>query len=152
MEDSRMYEFGYHITTKLDEARVPQIHAEVEGLISKAGGTVMESHIPERRHLSYPIKHENEAFFGWITFGLENGEFLAELDEWARLNADIVRHITLRIEAESDKRATKQAAHLERKAAKAAKEGAAVKKTTSETKADDTGKQDTQLEDVLGNL
>ena len=145
MEDSRMYEFGYHITTKLDEARVPQIHAEVEGLISKAGGTVMESHIPERRHLSYPIKHLTEVFFGWVTFGLENGEFLAELDEWARLN-------TLRIEAESDKRATKQAAHLERKAAKAAKEGAAVKKTTSETKADDTGKQDTQLEDVLGNL
>jgi ribosomal protein S6 len=152
MEDSRMYEFGYHITTKLDEARVPQIHAEVEGLITKAGGTIMESHIPERRRLSYPINHQSEVFFGWVTFGLENGEFLAELDEWARLNAELVRHVTLRLEPESDKRATKQAAHLERKAAKTAKEGAAVKKTTVEKKSDDTGKLETQLEDVLGNL
>ena len=35
---------------------------------------------------------------------------------------------------------------------KAAKEGAAVKKTTTETKAEDTGKLEQQIEDVIGNL
>jgi hypothetical protein len=84
---------------------------------------------------------------------VEDGTLLQELDEWARLHPEVLRHITLKLEPESDKRAIKQAEHLERKAAKAAKEGAAAKKTTTtEKKAEDTGKLEQQIEDVIGNL
>lgn len=154
MVESRNYEFAYHITTVLDEARVPSIHAEVEALIQKHGGIITSSQQPERKRLSYPIKHQTQSFFAWVQFGTETaGTLLPELDEWARLHTEVLRHVTLKLEPESDKRAIKQAAHLERKAAKAAKEGAAApKKTAAEKPAEDKGKLEKQIEDVIGNL
>jgi ribosomal protein S6 len=153
MAESREYEFAYHITTQLDEARVPAIQQEVEQLITKRGGTIIFSQQPERKRLSYELKHQSQSFFAWVQFAADNTELLAELDEWARLHPEVLRHITLKLEVESDKRAIKQAEHLERKAAKAAKEGVPLaKKTTPEKKAEDTGKLEQQLEDVIGNL
>lgn len=152
MEESRNYEFAYHITTVMDEAKVPAIQQEVEALIAKRGGFITFSQQPERKKLSYPIKHQHQSFFAWVQFAAHDGELLPELDEWARLHPEVLRHVVLKLESESDKRAIKQAEHLERKAAKAAKEGSAVKKTTAETPATDKGKMEKELEDVIGNL
>lgn len=152
MEENRNYEFAYHVTAQMDEAKIPAIQQEVEQLITKSGGVITFSQQPERKRLSYEIKHQRQSFFAWVQFTADNGELIAELDEWARLHPEVLRHITLKLEPESDKRALKQAEHLERKAAKAAKEGAATKKTTPEKKAEDTGKLEQQIEDVIGNL
>ena len=152
MVESRNYEFAYHITTVLDETKVPSIHQEVEALISKHGGAITSSRQPERQKLSYPIKHQTQSFFAWVQFMTDSDTLLPELDEWARLHTEVLRHVTLKLEPESDKRAVKQAEHLERKAAKVAREGAAAKKTTLETPAADTGKLEKQIEDVIGNL
>lgn len=156
MEESRNYEFAYHITTVLDEAKVPAIQQEVEQLIQKHGGSITSSQQPERKNLSYPIKHQRQSFFAWVRFTADDAELLPELDELARLHPEILRHITLKLESESDKRALKQAEHLERKAAKAAKEGAAIsanrRKDASEKKSEDSGKLEQQIDDVIGNL
>jgi len=152
MGEPRNYEFAYHITTVLDEAKVPSIHADVEALIQKHGGVITSAQQPERRKLSYPINHQTQSFFAWVQFSTDSDMLLPELDEWARLHTEVLRHVTLKLEAESDKRAIKQAEHLERKAAKAAKEGATVKKTAPEKPAEDKGKLEQQIEDVIGNL
>jgi ribosomal protein S6 len=152
MVEPRNYEFACHITTQIDEAKVPAVWAEVEALISKNGGVITFAQQPERKRLSYPIKHQNQSFFAWVQFTTDREELLHELEEWARLHPEVFRHIVLKLEAESDKRATEQAAHLERKAAKQAKEGAAVKKTTPEKPAADKGKLEKDIEDIIGNL
>jgi len=152
MEESRNYEFAYHVTALLDEAKIPSIHQEVEQLIQKNGGVITSSQQPERRKLSYAIKHQTQSFFAWVVFSTDSDTLLPELDEWARLHTEILRHVTLKLEHESDKRAIKQAEHLERKAAKIAREGAAVKKVTAEKPAENTGKLEKQIEDVIGNL
>ena len=152
MEEPRNYEFAYHITTQLDEARVPQIQQEIEAIVAKHGGVITASQSPQPKRLSYPIKHQGQSFFGWVQFTAEDEKVLAELDEHARLHPEVLRHVTLRLEHESDKRAAKQAEHLERKAAKQAREGAAQKKTVTEKKSEDTGKLEKQLEDIIGNL
>ncbi len=152
MDEQRNYEFAYHITTQLDEARVPQIQQEVEALIAKHGGIIIAAQPPQPKRLSYPIAHQRQSFFGWVQFTASAGELLAELDEWARLHPEVLRHVTLKLEPESDKRAAKQQAHLERKAAKQAREGAAVKKTAPEKPAEDKGKLEKQLEEIIGNL
>ncbi len=151
MVESRNYEFACHITTQVDEAAVPALWAEVEAIIAKHGGTIAFAQQPERKRLSYPIKHQTQTFFAWVQFATESEELLAELKEWAT-RPEVMRHIVLKLEAESDKRAAKQAEHLERKAARQAKEGAATKKTTTEKPAADKGKMEKDLEDVLGNL
>lgn len=153
MEELRNYEFAYHITTQLDEAKVPQIQQDVEAIIAKHGGIITSSGQPAPKKLSYPINHQHQSFFGWCQFGVAQPEaLLAELDEFARLHTEILRHVTLKLEQESDKRAARQAEHLERKAAKAAREGTAIKKTVSEKKSEDQGKLEQQLEEVIGNL
>ncbi len=152
MEESRNYEFAYHVTTQVDEGKVPAIQQEVEGIIAKHGGVITASQAPQPKKLSYPIAHQTQSFFGWVQFSSSEPAVLTELDEFARLHPEILRHVTLKLEYESDKRAAKQAAHLERKAAKAAREGATVKKTVSEKPAEDKGKMEQQLEDVIGNL
>lgn len=152
MVESRNYEFACHITTQIDEAQVPTIWEKAQEIIGKHGGVITQSQPPQRQRLSYPIRHQQQSFFGWAQFSLDNAEGLQELDEWARLHGDIFRHIILKLDTESDKRAAKQAEHLERKAAKQAREGAAQKKTTTEKKSGDSGKLEKQLEDVLGNL
>lgn len=152
MVEPRNYEFACHITTQMDEAKVPAVWAEVEALIAKHGGIITAEQQPTSRRLSYPIKHQSQAFFAWAQFSTDKEELLRELEEWARLHTEVLRHVILKLEAESDKRATEQAAHLQRKAAKQAKEGAAVKKTVSEKPAADKGKMEKELEDILGNL
>ncbi len=152
MDEPRNYEFAYHLTTQLDEARVPQIQQEVEALIAKHGGVIIASQPPQPKRLSYPIAHQHQSFFGWVQFTASADELLPELDEWARLHPEVLRHVTLKLEPESDKRAAKQAAHLERKAAKQAREDAAVKKTAPEKKAEDTGKMEKDIEKLIGNL
>jgi ribosomal protein S6 len=152
MVEPRNYEFAYHLTTQMDEAKAPEIHAQVEALIAKHGGIITSSQQPSPKKLSYPIKHQRQSFFGWVQFSVESEALLPELDEWARLHTEVLRHIILKLEHESDRRAAKQAEHLERKAAKAAKEGAAVKKVATETPAQDKGKLEKQLEDIIGNL
>jgi ribosomal protein S6 len=152
MVEPRNYEFACHITTQIDEAKAPAIWSEVEALIQKHGGVIIFAQQPERKRLSYPIQHQTQAFFAWVQFSTDKEELLHEIEEWARLHPEILRHVMLKLEAESEKRAAKQAEHLERKAAKQAKEGAAVKKTVTEKPAADKGKLEKQLEDILGNL
>lgn len=152
MVEPRNYEFACHITAQMDEAAVPAVWQQVQELIGKHGGTIAAEQQPQRTRLSYEIKHQRQSFFGWVQFSTDKEELLHELDEWARLHTEVLRHITLKLEPESDKRAAKQAEHLERKAAKQAREGAAVKKTSTEKKAEDTGKMEKDIEDILGNL
>ena len=152
MVEPRNYEFACHFTTQLDEAKVPELWAQVTQTIGTHGGVITAEQPPQPQRLSYEIMHQSRTFFGWVQFQTDKEELLAALEEFCRMHPEVLRHIVLKLESESDKRAAKQAEHLERKAAKQAKEGSLQKKTVTEKKAEDTGKQDKELEDVLGNL
>jgi len=152
MVEPRNYEFACHITTQTEEANVAALWSEVEQMISKHGGVITFAQQPQPKRLSYPIKHQSQSYFAWTQFTTDDDELLGALQEWARTRPEVLRHIILKVEAESDRRAAKQQAHLERKAAQQAREGAAVKKTTVEKPAEDKGKLEKQLEDVLGTL
>ena len=152
MVESRNYEFACHFTTQLEEAAVPALWSEVEQMIAKHGGVVTFAQQPQPKRLSYPIRHQSQSFFAWTQFTTDKDELLAELTEWARTRPEVLRYVTIKLEAESDRRAAKQQAHLERKAAQLAREGAATKKTVTEKPAEDKGKLEKQLEDVLGTI
>lgn len=143
------YELGYHITTNVSEGRDVGVKDELEKLVSGAGGAVTFSQAPERKRLSYPIKHQNQAFFGWMQFSLADREQLPGIEEHLRLNGDILRYVILKLEPEKDKRTAPLAQAKERKAAK---EAAAKPRATTEKKAEDTGKMEKELEGVLENL
>ena len=155
-QELRNYELGYHVTANVAEGRQTQIKEELEKLVTEAGGTITFSQPPEIRKLSYPIKHQRQAFFGWVQFSLprpdedaeETTDVLAHLDEQLRLNNELLRYVVLRIEHEEDKRTAPLAASRERKAAAEA----AQPRTVDETKAEDAGKLESELDEALENI
>ena len=66
----------------LEESKVSEAKAQMEQIITGRSGTISFSKAPERIRLSYPINHNNSAFFGYIQFSLENAEeALKELND-----------------------------------------------------------------------
>lgn len=156
MEEARNYELGYHVTTNVTEGRQEEVKNELEKLVTDAGGAITFSQSPELKKLSYLINHQRQAFFGWMQFSLprpdedaeETKDALAAMDEQLRLNNELLRYVVLRLEPEEDKRTAPLAASRERKAAAEA----AQPKKVDEKKAEDVGKMESELEDVLENL
>lgn len=150
----RNYELGYHITTNVEEGRAEKVKDELEKLVTDSGGAITISQTPELKRLSYSIKHQRQAFFGWMQFSLpdseegDTGAMLSALDEQLRLSNELLRYVVLRLEHEEDKRTAPLAASRERKAAAEA----AKPRVVEEKKAEDTGKMESELEDVLENI
>ncbi|MBI4158513.1 MAG: 30S ribosomal protein S6 [Candidatus Yanofskybacteria bacterium] len=98
-----IYELAFHLNPDMEEAQARQSAQNIEHNITSAGGVVSFKKEPERTRLSYPIKHKNQAYFGYIHFNLESKENLATIDEQMRFNNDILRHLTVKIPADSGK-------------------------------------------------
>lgn len=152
----RNYELGYHVTTNVAEGRAEEVKNELEKLVTDSGGTITFSQTPELKRLSYLINHQRQALFGWMQFSLPRPDEDAEevtdpligIGEQLRLNSELLRYVVLRLEPEEDKRTAPLAASRERKAA----QEAAQPRKVEEKKAEDTGKLESQLEDVLENI
>jgi ribosomal protein S6 len=142
------YELGYHVTMDVEEGRAAEVKDDLEAWVTKAGCAITFSQPPERRHLSYPIKHQNQAYFGWLQFTLTDREKLTELDEHLRHYTDILRYVLLRLDPEEDKRTAPLAASRERKAAAEA----AKPRTVEEKPAEDKGKLEEQLSEALEGI
>ena len=157
MDEQRNYELAYHVNPTVEETKLTDIKMGLEKMITDAGGVIAFSQAPEKKHLSYPIDHQSQSFFGWAQFSLPRGELaegqtdpLAVLDEYLRLNTDIMRHVILKLEVESEKQAAKAQARIDRAKQRASKEAAKEKETPKEEKRG--GVIEKQLEDILGNL
>lgn len=148
MDDSQKqnYELAFHISPNLEQSRVAQIREELDKLITSHGGVITFTREPEKTRLSYPIRHERSAFFGYIQFSLNDASKLVEIEEQLRLNNDIMRYLMLKLQTDQEraKALSKMAAHKERQERR-------VKKPTA-AKPEDTKEMEKQLEDVIGNL
>lgn len=151
MEDSlrQNYELAYHIQPNVDEKRILEVKEGLEELITKQGGAITFSKVPERTHLSYPIRRERSSYFGYVQFSLTKpADALPALEEHIKLNADIIRHLTLKLETDAQKQKTlaKMAEHKERQERRVKRQAA-----TTGPKAD-SKEMEKQLEEVIGNL
>ena len=98
-----IYELAFHLNPDLEEAQAQQLAKNIENHITSAGGVVSFKKEPEKVHLSYPIKHKKQSYFGYIHFTLEVAENLAGIDEQVRHNNDILRYLVVKVPAESGK-------------------------------------------------
>ncbi len=60
------------------------------------------------KSLSYPIKHQNKAFYAHFEFSSEPSS-IPPLDKKLKLNEDIIRYLLLRIEAKKARKPAKPA-------------------------------------------
>jgi len=152
----RNYELAFHINPNLDEARIMEIANELKSNLEKAGAMVSFAKDPERQHLSYEIAHNKNSYFGYIQFNLPSANEdaisgLAGVEEYIKLNNDILRSLILRLPSDAQKsqaleRQMKARERLEKRAQATAKSPQATKPAA------DGAKLDKAVEDIIDKL
>ena len=146
MKEQQNYELAFHLTPNLEEAKVQETKQALEKAITGRNGNVLFSREPEKIHLSYPIKHNDNAFFGYIQFTIENAEeALKEIPDELKLNNDILRYMIIKVPSAGQRReAVLKQVKAKERTERRAKEKAATPEETKE--------MEKKLEDILGNL
>lgn len=145
MSASQNYELAFHLNPNLEETKVEEIKQNIETLITQGKGIVSYSKDPEKIHLSYPVKHQNYGYFGFIHFNLPEREALEQINEQLKLNSDVLRYLAIKMPSDLQKRQSmlKQVKMRERVEKKAR-----VKAATPE----ESKELDKKLEDIIENL
>lgn len=81
-EGNLVYEVGFLLLPTLPEEKMPEIMANIKGIIEKSGGEIISEEAPKMRPLAYEmsklIQTKNtsfdHAYFGWVKFEIESAE------------------------------------------------------------------------------
>lgn len=116
MAEQRIYEVMFIIDAGASDEDVTRLSDGLLQIITDQGGTVTKNENMGRRTLAYPIDRKNEGIY--VLFEVEGtGGEIAELERRMRVNDQIIRYITVRVD-EDRRRADKFKAKRARKASK----------------------------------
>ncbi len=99
---ARIYEVGFLVNPTLTPDAAQAVRGQIEEMVTKAGGSVIDGENPRMRRLSYAIfgfingaKHAfTEAYFGWTKFELPV-EALDDLNASLKKKEEIIRFLTI---------------------------------------------------------
>lgn len=89
------YELAFHLIQTLDEEAIQAETKLIEDLIGQHGGFVLHSKKPEKRHLSYPIRHQIYAFFGFIDFTV-SADKIKRITDQLKLDKNVLRSMIVK--------------------------------------------------------
>jgi small subunit ribosomal protein S6 len=96
---TRQYEFIYIVSPDASEQQVADLHALVEGVVSRFGGRIDNTENWGRRKLAYEIGRHKEGIYV-LELISGSGEMVKELDRRMRVNDQVVRHLAVRVDEE----------------------------------------------------
>ena len=116
MAEKRVYEVIFIVDPDTQEDDMTKLTQNLSGVITDQGGTITRNEVLGRRQLAYRIGRKNEGVY--VLFEVEGtGGEIAELERRMRVNDQIMRYMTVRVDEERQ-RAEKLKARRQRKAAK----------------------------------
>ncbi len=90
----RPYELMCAFNPVLLESELKKKFKEVEEMVEKSGGKIVQTDVWGKRKMAYPIKLQKEG--SYIVWGLElKPESLKEFDEHFRIDKDVLRHLMM---------------------------------------------------------
>jgi small subunit ribosomal protein S6 len=94
---TRKYELVYVVSPEATEDQVTDLHAQVDAIVQRMGGTLEKTENWGRRKLAYEIGRHKEG-----TYVLEaidgTGELMKEIDRRLKVSDLIIRHLVVRID------------------------------------------------------
>jgi small subunit ribosomal protein S6 len=112
----RIYEVMFIVDTSVTEEEITRLNENLQQIITDQGGTITKTENIGRRQLAYQIGRKKEGFY--VLFEVEgSGREIAELERRMRVNDQVLRYITVRVD-EDRRRAEKFKAKRARKASK----------------------------------
>lgn len=116
MATQRVYEVMFIVDAGAADDEVTRIADSLQQIITDQGGNVTKRENMGKRQLAYEINHRTEGVYQ--LFEIEgSGREIAELERRMRVNDQIVRYLTVRVD-EDRRRAEKLKARRARKASK----------------------------------
>ena len=116
MAAQRVYEVMYIVDPDTVEDEVTRLSESLQHVITDQGGIVTKTEIMGRRALAYPINRKNDGIY--MLYEVEgSGREIAELERRMRVNDQVMRYITVRVD-EDRQRAEKFKAKRARRAGK----------------------------------
>jgi small subunit ribosomal protein S6 len=120
----RTYEVMFIVDTDVSEEDITRLSESLQTVITDQGGTITKNEDMGRRHLAYPIGRKTDGHY--ILFEVDgSGREIAELERRMRVNDQVIRYITVRVD-EDRRRAEKFKAKRARKASKRPASGSAT--------------------------
>ncbi len=116
MANQRTYEVMYIVDTEVSADDFTRLSETIQQIITDQGGTITKTEDMGRRSLAYPISHKNEGHYMLLEID-GTGREIAELERRMRVNDQIVRYLTVRVD-EDRQRAEKFKAKRSRRAGK----------------------------------
>ncbi|MDO8575016.1 MAG: 30S ribosomal protein S6 [bacterium] len=92
IESKKEYELAYLLAPDIAEENLNLETAELKRIISENSGEAIESEVPKKRWLAYPVKKQGQAYFGVIYFNMDK-ENLSEIKKNLLFNEKILRFL-----------------------------------------------------------
>ena len=116
MAAQRTYEVMFIVDTDATEDDITRLNENLQQVIREQGGTITKHENMGRRQLAYPIGRKTEGHY--VLFEVDgSGREIAELERRMRVNDQVIRYITVRVD-EDRRRAEKFKAKRARRASK----------------------------------
>jgi len=90
--EAKNYEIAYLLPSSIPEEEVLTHAGKISSLIEEMRGAIKRVEEPKKRRLSYQVKNQQNAYFGWTTFRMIP-EFLVNLNKKIRNSSDILRYL-----------------------------------------------------------
>lgn len=116
MAEKRTYEVVIIIDAKVSEDDLTTLTGNLQQTIERQGGAIVKSESMGRRRLAYEIDNRVEGQY-WLFEIDGSGQEVAELERRMRVNEQVVRYLTVRVDLDR-RRAEKFKAKRQRRAAK----------------------------------
>lgn len=100
-ENKKEYELAYLLTPDISDDKIDSEVSELKDFITKNGGDVLQANLPEKRHLAYPVKKQNFAFFGVAYFNSDT-ESLDKIKKALVFYKKVLRYLLLNKIAKSE--------------------------------------------------
>jgi small subunit ribosomal protein S6 len=95
----RQYELVYILPPETTEQQITDLHAQVEGVVSRLNGQIERTENWGRKRLAYEIAHNKEGVYVLEVIN-GGGELMKELDRRLRVMDLVIRHMVVRVDEE----------------------------------------------------
>ena len=96
----RHYETTFIINATLDDAQTEAVIARVQEILVKNGSTVTAVEKWGRKRLAYPIQKKNNGFYVVLIVSAK-GDAVAKLERHYQLDENIIRYLTVQLDAKA---------------------------------------------------
>ena len=93
-ENKKEYELSYLLTPEIPEDKIDSEAVELKNIITENGGDTVQTNPPEKKRLAYPVRKQNQAYFGIVYFNI-NKDGLDKIKKTLAFSKKILRFLIL---------------------------------------------------------